>query len=71
MKKKKIANKLNLNKKAISHLNEEINGGFWSTGCSDGCSPAQTALNCTNAGCSNDCGNGVSRCSACDPFQDY
>jgi len=47
MKKRKLG-KLSINKKSISDLNREIvNGGLFSTGCSDGCTPFQTAFNCT------------------------
>lgn len=56
MKKKKINSKLNLSKKIITNLNEVKGGGF-TDGCTDGCSPAQTAWNCTAGGnCSGDCG---------------
>ncbi len=66
MKKKKVTVKLNLNKKAISNLNSRtVNGGWFTTGCSDGCTPVQTAWNCTGTFCSNDCNNGVSREPAC------
>jgi hypothetical protein len=57
MKKQKI-NKLKLNKKSISELNQEVVHGGFSSGCSDGCTPFQTALYCTNMNCTGDCGNG-------------
>ncbi|WP_340202245.1 hypothetical protein [Ascidiimonas sp. W6] len=60
MKKKKISSKLNLNKKSISNLSNQIVGGGWSDGCTDGCTPAQSYGNCTNANCSNDCTGGAS-----------
>ena len=57
--KKKSLKGLNLNKKSVSNLNSEaINGGGFSDGCTDGCTPFQTALNCTRANCTADCGNG-------------
>jgi hypothetical protein len=68
MKKRKLPGKLNLNKKAISHLNSKTlngNGAWFTTGCTDGCSPAQTALNCTGTLCSNDCTNGASEEPVC------
>ncbi|XLS30235.1 class I lanthipeptide [Flavobacteriaceae bacterium M23B6Z8] len=66
MKKKNFSTKLMLNKKAISSLNKDnINGGFFTTGCSDGCSPAQTQFNCTNGACSKDCHQGVSDPRVC------
>ncbi|WP_430410275.1 class I lanthipeptide [Kordia sp.] len=61
MRKQKLSG-LNLNKKSISNLNSEaINGGGFSDGCTDGCTPAQTWLNCTRANCTDDCHGGVSR----------
>jgi hypothetical protein len=68
MKKQKI-NKLKLNKKSISELNQEIIGGVFSTGCSDGCTPFQTALRCTYFNCTNDCGGGSGMPSC--PLDDY
>lgn len=57
--KKKALKGLTLNKKSVSNLNQEaIVGGRFSEGCTDGCTPFQTALNCTNGNCSQDCGNG-------------
>lgn len=68
MKKRKLG-KLSINKKSISDLNREIvNGGLFSTGCSDGCTPFQTAFNCTLGNCTGDCGNGSGH-SGC-PFDD-
>lgn len=59
--KKKTLTGLALNKKSISNLNKEtINGGGFSDGCTDGCTPAQTWLNCTRANCTNDCTGGIS-----------
>ncbi|WP_046755106.1 class I lanthipeptide [Kordia jejudonensis] len=66
--KKKALKGLALNKKSISNLNKEaINGGGFSDGCTDGCSPAQTWLNCTQADCTADCHGGAS--SICDTLQ--
>lgn len=60
MKKQKLTG-LELNKKSITNLNIEIiHGGGFSAGCSDGCSPFQTALNCTRANCTQDCSGGGS-----------
>jgi len=60
MKKRQLIG-LALNKKSISNLNSNaINGGGFSAGCTDGCSPAQTALNCTRANCTDDCMGGIS-----------
>ncbi|MGH1385765.1 class I lanthipeptide [Kordia sp.] len=63
MKKKKIKG-LSLNKKSISSLNkDQLQGGasaFCTNGCSDGCSPFQTAWNCTRGNCTNDCTDGYS-----------
>ncbi|WP_298418850.1 hypothetical protein [uncultured Kordia sp.] len=57
--KKKAIKGFVLNKNSISNLNSDaINGGGFSAGCTDGCTPFQTALNCTRANCSADCGNG-------------
>ncbi|WP_430410274.1 class I lanthipeptide [Kordia sp.] len=60
--KKKAIKGLNLNKNSISNLNSDaINGGRgFTAGCSDGCSPFQTALNCTRANCTDDCAGGIS-----------
>ncbi len=59
--KKKALQGLKLNKKSISNLNSDlINGGGFSAGCSDGCSPFQTALNCTRPNCTDDCSGGGS-----------
>ncbi|MBF0575456.1 hypothetical protein [Dysgonomonas sp. GY617] len=48
---------LNLEKDVIAFLNEdsmsEMKEGGWTSGCTDGCSPAQSWTNCTNAGCTN------------------
>jgi hypothetical protein len=69
--KKKNLNGLKLNKKLISNLNEEqIVGGKFTTGCTDGCTPIQTAWNCTRTECSQDCGGGVSYITICQPPQD-
>ncbi|AXG69564.1 hypothetical protein KORDIASMS9_01787 [Kordia sp. SMS9] len=58
--KKRTAIKLSLNKKSVSDLNKAvIQGGLFSEGCSDGCTPLQTALFCTNANCTGDCGGGT------------
>ncbi len=63
MEKKKVDKKLNLNKKAISNLNQKIKGGgwtsgCWSSGCTDGCGPLQTEYNCTRGNCTEDCNTG-------------
>jgi len=51
MKKQKMKG-LSLNKKSISQLNNDtIKGGQFTGGCSDGCTPAQTAWNCTGGNC--------------------
>lgn len=70
MKKKSFTNKLNLNKKAISHLNGKIVGGGWSDGCTDGCTPGQSMGNCTNADCSKDCTGGASWHELCTQEND-
>lgn len=52
---------LNLEKDVIAFLNEdsmsEMKGGGWTSGCTDGCSPAQSWGPCTNANCTYDCGS--------------
>ena len=63
MKKQKIKG-LSLNKKSISNLTKsELQGGGFSDyctfGCTDGCTPAQTAWNCTRGNCTGDCGMGA------------
>jgi hypothetical protein len=59
--KKKDLKGLALNKKSVSNLNpQEINGGRFTRGCTDGCTPLQTAWNCSHGGCTNDCGGGAS-----------
>ena len=66
--KKKTLKGLELNKKSISNLNgDAITGGRFSDGCTDGCTPFQTALNCTRADCSADCTGGNS--NICDTLQ--
>ena len=65
MKKKNFKNKLNLNKKAVSNLNDKIVGGGWSQGCTDGCTPAQSLGNCTQANCTNDCTGGATNHQIC------
>lgn len=67
MKKKNLKN-LSLNKKSISNLNDDaVNGGgvIITSGCTDGCTPIQTAWNCTRTNCSNDCGGGYSLVVIC------
>ena len=67
MKKKKLNVKsLSLNKKVISNLNE-IDGGkmLWSGGCTDGCSPAHTLLNCSQQNCTADCPTDKITCNIC------
>lgn len=57
--KKKLTKNLKLSKKTVSSLsNEAIKGQGFSEGCSDGCTPFQTWVNCTAANCSADCGAG-------------
>ncbi|WP_420574002.1 hypothetical protein [Kordia sp.] len=53
---------LSLNKKSVSNLNQQhVKGGGITDGCSDGCTPFQTAWNCTKgADCTADCNNGNS-----------
>ncbi|WP_298425996.1 hypothetical protein [uncultured Kordia sp.] len=64
--KKRDLNGLKLNKKSISNLNPGlIIGGKFTAGCSDGCTPFQTAWNCTRTECSDDCGNGASFIGTC------
>ena len=52
--------KLKLNKEVITNLDSVRGGkakqGFWTTGCSDGCSLLQTVFRCTKADCTADCG---------------
>ncbi len=58
MKKRNIKS-LKLKKSSISNLNLEVyKGGEFTTGCSDGCTPFQTAYRCTLLNCSNDCDAG-------------
>ena len=73
-------NKLKLNKEIISNLDSVKGGkvarkGFWTTGCSDGCSLLQTILRCSKDNCTVDCGNSwkcdgsyhtISRCHLTD-----
>ncbi|WP_298517108.1 hypothetical protein [uncultured Kordia sp.] len=56
--KKRNLKSLKLNKKSISDLNKDDNlvGGAFTSGCSDGCGPLKTAWNCTRADCTSDCG---------------
>ncbi|MGH1385717.1 class I lanthipeptide [Kordia sp.] len=65
--KKKDLKGLSLNKKLISNLNEEqLKGGIrFTRGCTDGCTPIQTAWNCTRTNCSDDCGGGISLLGPC------
>ena len=59
MKKKKLKG-LNLNKKSISNLDgNQVNGGGFTQGCTDGCTPLQTAWNCSRGNCTGDCDNGA------------
>ena len=55
MKKKKLNLKLDLSKQVVSNLNTIKGGGSFSAGCTDGCSPARTMTNCTDADCTKDC----------------
>ncbi|KAB8152421.1 hypothetical protein EZY14_013495 [Kordia sp. TARA_039_SRF] len=68
MKKQKVT-KLKLSKKSISNLNKSAVKGGFSEGCSDGCTPFQTALYCTNANCTGDCGGGTGFHNC--PLDDY
>ncbi|MEM6720357.1 MAG: hypothetical protein AAF611_13615 [Bacteroidota bacterium] len=69
--KKKNLKGLSLNKKLISNLNkDEVMGGKFTTGCTDGCTPIQTAWNCTRTECSQDCTGGASFLPACVPIRD-
>lgn len=70
--KKQKSIKLALNKKSISDLNKEVvQGGLFTTGCSDGCSPFPTILNCTQTNCTADCNGGTTFNLFCGPFHDY
>lgn len=66
--KKKNLKGLSLNKKSISNLNEEqIKGGRFTRGCTDGCTPLQTAWNCSAGNCTGDCSGGASYICLCTP----
>lgn len=55
MKKKKLKS-LALRKESISELNfNAINGGAFTSGCTDGCGPFGSYWNCTETGCTRDC----------------
>jgi hypothetical protein len=57
--KKKFTKNLKLSKKTVSSLSDQaIKGQGFSAGCSDGCTPLQTWINCTAANCTADCGGG-------------
>ncbi|QHI35830.1 hypothetical protein IMCC3317_11780 [Kordia antarctica] len=60
--KKKHLKGLALNKKSVSDLSpQNVVGGKFTGGCTDGCTPYQTVWNCTRGGdCSADCNNGNS-----------
>ncbi len=59
MKKRNIKS-LKLKKSSISNLNLEVyKGGGFTTGCSDGCTPLQTAFRCTLQDCTSNCDNGT------------
>ena len=64
--KKKDLKGLSLNKKSISNLNKDkITGGDdpirkFTNGCTDGCTPFQTAWNCSRGNCTGDCDGGAS-----------
>ncbi|KAA2239404.1 hypothetical protein F0L74_24695 [Chitinophaga agrisoli] len=63
MKKIKLnVDKLQLSKEKITSLQnaemDQLKGGDFTDGCSDGCSPFQTAWNCTKADCTADCTGG-------------
>lgn len=62
MKKKRISSKLILEKKVITNLND-IKGGGFTAGCTDGCSPAHSVWNCTQGACSADCATDNRLCS--------
>ncbi len=65
--KKKNLKSLKINKKSISNLNiENAKGGRFTGGCTDGCTPFQTAWNCTEGGaCTGDCDGGLSGINKC------
>jgi len=61
--KKKNLKGLSLNKKSVSNLNtNDLVGGGFTAGCTDGCTPFQTEWNCTRVGgnCTADCDLGNS-----------
>lgn len=69
MKKQKLK-KLKLNRKSVSNLNASVvKGGYFTSGCSDGCTPFQTALYCTYGNCTGDCGGGTGFTNC--PFDDW
>ena len=55
MKKKDFNSKLKLSKNVVSNLTNVKGGRLITGGCTDGCSPLQTAWNCTQTNCSADC----------------
>ena len=62
--------KLTLNKIDVANLSkdeqEQLKGGGWSAGCTDGCTPLQTHGNCTNANCTADCDYGSYYTKSCN-----
>ncbi|MGH1386252.1 hypothetical protein [Kordia sp.] len=61
--KRKSLQGLRLKKENISNLSkEELTGGAITGGCSDGCTPFQSAWNCTRGNCTGDCENGSQSC---------
>ena len=66
--KKKNLQGLRLKKENISNLRQQqISGGGITGGCSDGCTPFQSAWNCTGGDCTGDCDNGS---QSCDCFRE-
>ena len=65
--KKKNLKSLELKKSSISNLNAEtLKGGVdYSDGCTDGCTPFQTALNCTKSNCTDDATKGSLNFTVC------
>jgi len=77
MKKQKLKH-LSLNKKVVSNLNDEnIKGGRFSQGCTDGCTDPDgftyflcTMWNCTRGNCTEDCGtNNICNSFSCPDDQ--
>jgi len=65
MKKKKFNKKLSLNKETISNLND-VKGGWFTGGCTDGCGGSVmycSQWNCTKQDCTADC-NTIEVCNS-------